>query len=176
MLQGKNLLQGINLPPRNATLQVGSPPPTLACHFCPRHFHSKGGRTKHMQVKHQHKLEGNGLGANPHASNLNLTLSPSPVLSPSHSSSHNVQFKRSPSPIPSDDTPSPPPSPSGGEVDAADIGIGAEYPQLDQDYNPPNFNVGDEQHAQPQANPGAPHITYHPKLNGKTFFLFIHKR
>ena len=150
-------------------LQVGSPPPTLACPHCPRHFHSKGGRTKHIQAKH----DANGL--NPHASNV--TLPPSPVSSLSHSSSHIVQFEEPPSPIPSDFTPTPPPS--YGEADAADdfpdIGLDAEYPQFNQNDIPPD--VGDElnedlppgDNPMEQHAPNPPHITYiyHPKLNGK---------
>ena len=150
-------------------LQIGSPPPTLACPYtgCLRHFHSKGGCTKHIQVKH-HANE-----PNPHVSNL--TIPPSPVPSSYHSSSHNVQFEWPPNPISSDFTPS---SPSCGEVDNfSNIGIDAEYPQFDQDYIPPDLNIGDnltpprdnpmeQQHA---PSPNAPHITYiyHPKLDGK---------
>jgi hypothetical protein len=147
-------------------LQVGSPPPTLACPYCPRHFHSKGGHTKHIRAKHD-------------ANGPNLTLPPSPTPSLSRSSSHNVQFKQPPSPIPSDPTPTPPPS--YGEVDAADnfadIGLDAEYPQFDRNDIPPDLNVGDEfnEDLLPGDNPMEQHapnplqITYiyHPKLDGK---------
>ena len=173
MLQNQNQLH-------NSYITLGSPPPAFACPHCPRHFYSKGGRTKHINVKH-HRTHTNG--PNPLA--YNLTLPPSPVPSSPHSSSHNIQFERppSPSPIPSNSTP--PPTPSHGEVDAADnavdnfadIGIDAEYPQFDQDYIPPDLNVGDELNIDlpPRDNPmerhapNAPHITYiyHPKLNGK---------
>ena len=155
-------------------LQIGSPPPTLACPYsgCLRHFRSKGGCTKHIQVKHHVN------GPNPHASNL--TIPPSPVPSSSHSSSHNVQFERPPNPIPSDSTPS---SPSHGEVDAADnfanIGIDAEYPQFDQDYIPPDLNLGGKL-MPPRNNPmeqqHAPDITYiyHPKLDSKLDYFLPH--
>jgi hypothetical protein len=148
-------------------LKVGSPPPTLACPHCRRHFHSKGGRTKHIQAKHH----ANASGPNPHASNRDLvvTLPPSPVSSSesSHSSFHNVQFEGHPSP-----TLFPP---SHGEADNfADIGIDAEYRHFDQDYIPPDLTVGDEDlprrdnHMEQHA-PNPPHIThiYHPKLDGK---------
>ena len=31
---------------------LGSPPPTIACPHCPRHFKTKSGRTRHIQAKH----------------------------------------------------------------------------------------------------------------------------
>ena len=31
---------------------LGSPPSTLSCPYCSRHFHSKGGRTQHIWAKH----------------------------------------------------------------------------------------------------------------------------
>lgn len=167
------MLQNQNLQLHNTytTLQVGSPPPTLPCPCCPRHFRSKGGRTKHIQVKHHMN------GPNPHASKLTLPPSPAgvPFSDSSHSSSHNFQFKRPPSSIPvTSDS-------SCGEVDAADnfsdIGIDAEYPLFDRDYIPPDLNVGDELNEDPpprdspmeQHAPNPSHITYiyHPKLNGK---------
>src|SRR5271168_3343150 len=150
------MLQNQNLQLRNTydtvQLGVGSPPPTLACPHCLQHFHSKGGRTKHIRVKHHTN------GHNLHAS--------------SHSPSHNVQFE--PSPIQSDSTPSPPPS--CGEVDAdnfSDIDI-LDTPQFDHDYIQPDLNVGDKLNKDllprddpmEQPAPDAPHIThfYHPKL------------
>ena len=175
-------------------LQIGSPPPTLACPFCPRHFHSKGGRTKHIRIKHHEN------GPNPHVSNL--TVPSSPVPSSPNSSSHNVQLDQPPSPVPPD--PSSSPLPLHGEVNTADnfsdIDIDAEHPQLDL---PPDLNVGDEsnENLPPGDNPleqhgldlnvssddesnedlpsvenpleqhssNPPHITYtyHPKLNGE---------
>lgn len=169
--------QNLQLHNTYTTLQVGSPPPTLACPYCLRHFHSKGGRTKHIQVKH-HGDHANG--PNPHSSYLILPPSPVPSESSSNSSSHSVQFERPPSPIiPSDSTPwSPSPSPSLGEADTADnfadIGIDAEYPQFNQDHIPPDLNTGDElnEDLPPRDNPMPVEqhtITYiyHPKLNGK---------
>ena len=159
--------------PRNAytTLQGGSPPPTLACPSCPRHFHSKGGRRKHIQAKHY----ANGL--DPHASNL--TLPPLPVLSSSSSTSaHSVQFQQPPSPIPSDYYAQSPPSHGEAADKVSDIGIDhadLEYPHFDSDRDSappgPDPNVGVESNDNPieQHAPNVQHITYiyHPKLNGK---------
>jgi hypothetical protein len=171
---------------RNTTLQIGSPP-TLPCPHCPRHFRSKGGRRKHLQVKHPDHTN----GPNPHAHATNLVaLPPSPVPSSSHSSSYNIE--RLPSPITPDSetTPSesPPSSRAELEVDAADdfadIDIDAEYPgpQFDQDYVPPDVDqdyvppdvyqdyvppdvdVGD---ALNDNLPPRQSTIYHPKLNGK---------
>jgi hypothetical protein len=158
-----------NMQLHNTTLQVGSPPPTLTCPFCLRHFHSKGGRTKHIQVKHRT----NGSNGNPHA----LSLPPSPVPSlalssvPSHTG--NVQFEQPLSFIPSQSTPSPPPS--HGEFYAADNNsdIGFEYPQFNRDYTP-DLDVGDELNNNLDVlprddTPNTPQTTYtyHPKLDGK---------
>jgi hypothetical protein len=175
------MLQNRNLQLHNTHLQVGPPPPTLACPYCPRHFYSKGGRTKHIQAKHDAN------GPNPHHAS-NVTLPPSPVPSLSQgSSSHNVQFERPPSSIPYSGAPSPPPS--YGEVDAADnfadIDIDAEYPQAQFDRNdsiPPDRNELNEDllprdptMEQPHA-PNPPHSVtyiYHPTLNGTVDFSTI---
>jgi hypothetical protein len=171
------MLQNQSLQPHNTTysvLQVGSPPPTLACPSCPRHFHSKGGRTKHIRAKHAN-------GPNPHASNLTRPLALSPVPTSPNLSLHTVQFERPPSPIPSDSTASSPRPPSRGEVDLADnfadIGVEADYLQLDRDHRSPDLNVNDEMNEDlpPRDNPmeripNPPHTStyiYHPHLNGK---------
>ena len=178
MLQGQK-------PQLYSTLQVGSPPPTLACPFCPRHFHSKGGRTKHIRAKHRNHADGPNAHWQPPNQTLTPPLAPG-VPSPSHSSSHNIQFEQPPSPISSDAIPSSPIPPSYGGVDAAnfaDIGIDAEFPQFDRDYVPPDLNAGNELPVNEDLPPGLgdnpinqhrdaphpPHITYiyHPKLNGK---------
>jgi hypothetical protein len=159
------------------TLQVGSPPPTLPCPHCLRHFRSKGGRTKHIKVKHRTHTNG---------PDPELSLPPSS----SHSSSHTVQIEQPPSPIPSDaeypqfDLDYIPPSPSSShslqsshnvqfERPPSLIQSDAEFPQFDPDYIPPDLNIGNEVNEDnPMEQPGAPnppHITYiyHPKLNGK---------
>lgn len=168
-------------------VQLGSPPPTLPCSHCPRRFRSKGGRTKHIKVKHPPGANAGGPNLNPQASNL--TPPPSPAPSSLHSSSHNIRFEQPPSPIPSGSTPIPPPS--RGEADA-DIGVDAEYPQpeFDRDCTPPasELNMGDDSEWNDDLPPtgrddpmqvdapNAPHIIYHPKLNGEFLFLPIHQR
>ena len=160
------------LPSTYTMLQVGSPPSTLGCPYCLQHICSKGGRIKHIQVKHHVNRH------NSHASNLTLP----PSLSHSKLSSHNIHWlfnlEQPPSPNLSNSTPSPSPPPSHREVDAAnnlgDIGI-HKYPQFNQGYIPPDLNVGDELNEdllfkdKPIA-PDPPHhvkYVYHPKLDGK---------
>jgi hypothetical protein len=105
------------------TLQVGSPPPTLACPSCPRHFYSKGGCRKHIQVKHRANLS----RLSPHASNL--APSPSPVPSSSHSTEFDV-------------TPSPPSHPLDLNEDYIPPDLNEDYipPDLNEDYIPPDLN------------------------------------
>jgi hypothetical protein len=76
----------------------GSPSPAIVCLYCPRHFHSRGGRTRHMQAYHQAEFG---------VHEPNPSAPPSPIP---YSSSHP------PSPIPSNYMPPPsnytPPPPS----------------------------------------------------------------
>ena len=83
------------VPNRNHAYTLGSPPPTFACPCCPRHFKSKSGRTRHIQVKHLDYL------SEPHALDTGAHTSPIPSLNSLQPSFHN------PSPDPS---PSLPPS------------------------------------------------------------------
>lgn len=77
-------------------LEIGSPPPTLACPHCPRHFYSKGGRTKHVRAMH------GADGLVPQKSGLS---SPSVLSSPVSPSSQHPPYQdslREPSPTPPD--------------------------------------------------------------------------
>ena len=134
-----------------------SPPPTLACPYCPRYFHSKGGCTKHIQGKHHVDR-----------SESNLPLPSSPIPSSSQLSSHEFCYEQPGplSPIPSDSTP---PPPSQGQFSATEPDVdmdvdNSEHLQSDRDYIPPEGNAA-EWHV-----PDPPHIkcAYHPKLNGKS--------
>jgi hypothetical protein len=40
---------------------VGTPPPSLPCPHCPRHFYSKTGRTRHIHAKHSEVVDVNVL-------------------------------------------------------------------------------------------------------------------
>jgi hypothetical protein len=141
-------------------LGLGSPPSALPCLSCDCcwHFHSKGGRTKHMKAKHDtNRLE----------------------PQESSSSSQRPPFQdlpREPSPMSSDPaTPPPSPSPGGSNADVDMI----SHPNFEQDEMLPHNFVqessrdslaGDDQH-----DPDPPRLTrlYHPKLDGKSHF-FIH--
>src|SRR6266852_7147416 len=73
---------------------LGSPLPTIVCPYCPRHFRSRGGRTKHIRAYHQDE-------SGPPVPN------PSAPLPIPHPSSQPA------SPIPSDHTP---PLPDGSSI------------------------------------------------------------
>jgi hypothetical protein len=143
-----------NLRIRN-THRLGSPPPPFACPHCLRHFHSKGGRTKHIRAKHADELE-------PHESS-----SPPPFRSSSQKSFSHKSHE-------------PPQSINGsapdGHSDAAldDINIDINHPDFnfappepfmdfgeDLDQNLPPANNGRDEHS--------PSVTraHHPMLNGK---------
>ncbi|KAF8506107.1 hypothetical protein JB92DRAFT_2833021 [Gautieria morchelliformis] len=151
----------------NPNLQVAhahtlrSPPPTLACQFCPQHFRSKGGRTKHIQAKHP--VDGLEIHGSNHSS------PPSPSSSPSQdSSSHRSPPEQPPSPIPFE----PMPVPTSDNMDV-------EYPSFVLDHTPPgsyvafgeelNINSSPGGNARDQYTPDLPRIThaYHAKLNGQ---------
>jgi len=110
---------------------LGSPPPTIACPYCPRYFKTKSGRTRHIQAKHSDRPD--TTAAHPHPSLPLATASPgpsgfvpslppydgfdadmdiaSPILSLPQPSFHN------PSPVPSHFAPSFPPSCDGFNAD-----------------------------------------------------------
>jgi hypothetical protein len=135
-------------PNRNHAYTLGSPPPTLKCPHCPRHFKTKSGRTRHIQGKHPASPN----RSEPHAPDT--VARPSPIPSLPQPSFHD------PSPVPSHFTPSLPPSSDrdGFNTD----------PNIDMDI--PNINM-DIEHPHPDVS----RITrvFHPKLNGMSIF-FIH--
>jgi len=172
------------LQPHN-TYALGSPSPAIACPYCLRHFLSRGGRTRHIQARHQ---------AESRSHEPNPSAPPSPIPD---SSSHP------PSPIPSNYTPLPPsnstpppsnhatpphsnytsPPPFNSVIPPADYGLSPFF-----DYLPPplhggieiaalNLDAEDDLDAAPGMNhpqvPDAPSITraYHPKLDGKVDFF-----
>ena len=158
---------GMPVPNRNLrihnTYTLGSPPPTLTCPYCPRHFHSKGGRTQHIRAKHH--IDGH----EPHGSNPS-----SPVSSSLHSSPHEFYFEQALSPIPFEST-----TPPREEVNTAnpDIDVDVEQPPFDSNSTPPDFYgdqlnedlpPGEDAMEQPDP-PHPPHLTrsYHPKLDGE---------
>ena len=150
-----------------------SPPPTISCSYCPRHFLTRAGRTKHIQAYHNPEPA-------PHESSPSASPPPLPFPSP-YTSPHP------PSPIPSDNIPPPldyiPRSPSNYSPPSAN----ASSPFID-DMTPPwhgddsvpdsndesnlggAFLSGDT--GDPQV-PYAPSITraHHPTLDGKLAFL-----
>ena len=133
----------------------GSPPPTIACPFCPRHLKSKGGRTRHIQAKHSGVLE-------PHA--LDLATNPSRTSSSPQPSFHGMN------PVPSNFV-SPPPS------DLDDLSIvepnaylNINHHQFDQG----SPGLGGDPNVRGQHVPDAPRLihVYHPKLDGGVGFSF----
>ena len=158
---------------QNHTYTLGSLPPNLtpACPCCPQRFKSKGGRTRHIQVKHPDYI------SQPHASapdtgahtsptpSLNLLQpffhDPSPVhasapdtgahISPTPSLNSLEPSFHDPSPVPSHYMPSLPPSCDGFNADS-DIDM-------------------DKEHPHPDTSP----ITrvFHPKLNGMSIYIYI---
>ncbi len=102
------------------------PAPTFPCIYCPRYFHSKDGRTRHIQAKH-------GLGSG----SQNPNLPPSPVAS----SSYNQDLDP-PIPIP-DGAGS---SEGGFDLNVADLDVGASVgSNVDSERPSPGrseFNLG----------------------------------
>jgi hypothetical protein len=142
-------------------------PPAIACPYCPRHFRSRGGRTKHILARHQAD-ESEHHEPNPSAPPSPIPYSsphpPSPVPS-ELSSSHYM-------PPPADYAPSPLPEyymppPSCGGADAA----------------PPNSDdeddIGYALLRGGMSNPQVPDTlpisrAYHPKLDGESVFFWVH--
>ncbi len=103
---------------------VGSSPPTLPCPYCPRYFHRKGGRTRHIQAKHP------ASGSEP--------PSPGPAAYTAPISPLPQQSFRGSSPIPSDFTPPLPPSQHGFNTDTnVDGEVDGNVP-LGDDPDPPH--------------------------------------
>jgi len=88
------------------------PPPTFACPHCFRYFHSKSGRTRHIQAKH--------IRSRPQSPNL----PPSPVPL-SYSSSHGFRSE-DPESAPARSTPLPSESEGGFGAADPDASIGFE--------------------------------------------------
>jgi hypothetical protein len=140
---------------------LGSPPPTLPCPYCPRHFRSKGGRNKHIRAKHDFE------GLDPHE--------PSPSESQQLSSNESYH-ERAPSPIPSDPMRSPSPLPEGSN---ADYDIDVDHPVFNSDYTPPGSYVEELNRNSPPGghvhDEHVPRVTraYHPKLDGKSLNIMF---
>jgi hypothetical protein len=151
------------LPNRNLRIQntftLGSPPPTLTCLHCPRHFRSTGGRTKHIRTKHQ--------------TDESFPPDSNPSVSPSAQSS-SEQSPEPSSPIPSNFESTTPPI-RGGFDPAADWDVEQRDPDLG--YAPPGSDSDAENEDPPpessQHIPIDPSITrtYHPKIDGKSIFV-----
>jgi hypothetical protein len=152
-----------------------SPSPTISCPYCPRWFHSRGGRTQHIQALHQVDES--------EPPEFNPPVVPSPLPHLLHSSS------QPPSPISSGSVPArPPPSddiprPFCRDLDSAGLGLDVEGDNFDLGYVPPDINsvFGDEAHEDAPLGagmsdchvPDAPQVTriYHRKLDGKSIFF-----
>src|SRR5882762_3148182 len=159
-----------NLRARNVRLHtLGSPPPTLPCPHCPRHFHSKTGRTRHIQAIHHDDSGVDGLEPQDH--NTSLPSSPS-VEDPESQHSHRSQNDKQP-PAPSDRMSSPAP------LFDHNLDMDVDPPHADWDYTPPGSDVDPEPEPEPNQNssplgdrnqraPDPPHITrtYHPTISG----------
>lgn len=156
-----------NLRSHNARIHtLGSPPPTLPCPHCPRHFHSKTGRTRHIQAHHNNSDVD---GHEPQDRNASPPSSPS-VDDPGSQYSHRSQDDEQP-PAPSDRMSSPAPSFNHN------LDMDVDPPHADWDCTPPGSDIDPE--AEPNRNssplgdgsqraPDPPRIkrTYHPTING----------
>ena len=167
------------------TFQIGSPPPTLKCPYCPRHFKTRSGRTRHIQAKHPTN------GSEPHAPDTVAAArtSTSPIPSPRQSSfhdpspvsSHFLPSFHGPSPVPSHfmpsfHDPSPVPShfmPSFHDPSPVPSHFMPSFPPSIDGFNDvdPNIDMDIE-----RPLPDASCITrvFHPKLNGMSIFFFTY--
>ncbi len=139
----------------NQVLQThgaSSLPPTLPCPYCPRYFHRKGGRTRHIQAKHP---ANESEPPSPGPSACPAPISPLPQLSFHGSNS-----------IPSDFMSPHPPSQYGFNTDTN------MDTHSDRDYTQPEHN-GEVDGNVPGSDPDPSRITctYHPKLDGMLIFL-----
>jgi hypothetical protein len=150
------MLSNRNLRIQNA-FTLGSPPPTLACPYCPRHFRSTGGRTKHIRAKHQ--MDGSGCPE------------PNPSRPPSPMQSLLQPPPGPPSPVPFNSPTQLPPLCRG--LDHADLDT--EHPYSDPEYALSGFYSDimneDPPPASSQDIPLSVTRAYHPKLDGKSIFL-----
>ena len=137
-------------------LARGSPPPTLPCPYCLRHFKTKSGRTRHIQTKHGAELQAPNLATHP---------SPQPSDSASAASSR-------PSPRPSLDIFNAEPIDINDQSDQNSI-VSEHGEELEVHQN---FPPGDDPNVRDCYVPGVPQITraYHPKLDGVLDFSLIY--
>jgi hypothetical protein len=155
---------------------LGSPPPTLACPHCLRHFKTKSGRTRHIQAKHPAGAN----GPETHASDTAASRSPIPSFPQLEASFHDSSpvpshFIPSPSPSSSHFIPSPPPShfiPSPPPSHFIPSPPSSPPPSCDGFIADPNIDMDIAEHPHPNAS----RITrvFHPMLNGMSiFFIYI---
>jgi hypothetical protein len=131
------------------TYILGSPPPTVACPYCPRHFKVKSGRTRHIKAKHSGVPEPHA----PEPATDPLRISSSPESPQPPPSFYGTNSTRSVSPVPSD--------------------LASPYLDIDNHQFDQGSLGGD-----PDVNlPDAPSIrrTYHPKLNGVLISSLIYR-
>ena len=146
---------------------LGSPPPTLACPYCPQHFKTKIGCTRHIQAKHPAD------GSEPHAPDTAAQSIPSSLQLSFHDSS----------PIPSHIMPSLPPSCDRFNANS-NLDMDIEHPHSDQGYIlsecgeevNENFPSGGNPNVRNQHVPDASRIThaFHPKLDGMSIVCYIY--
>jgi hypothetical protein len=132
---------------------LGSPPPTFACPYCPRHFKAKSGRTRHIQAKHSGVAKPNA----PDPDLSHISSSPQPSFHGTNPVSSNFA--------------SPPPDLDDIFIDEPNAYLDMDDPQFDQ--GPPGGNPDD---VRGQHGPDAPRTTriYHPKLDGVLSFSLIY--
>ena len=133
------------------TYTLGSPPPTLGCPFCPRHFRSKGGHTQHIRAKHHID------GREPHGSNPSLPPSPVPSESTTPPSREEVNTANPDIDVeqPPFDLNSPPPDVYGDQLNE-DLPPGEDVMERPDPLHPPD----------PLHRPCLMR-SYHPKLDGE---------
>jgi hypothetical protein len=144
------------------TFTLGSPPPTLTCPHCPRHFCSTGGRTKHIRAKYQTD------GSSP--------PDPNPSVPPPFVQSLSQLSPGPSSPIPSDFESTMPPIHGGFNHPNWDSNWDVEQPYSDLGYAPPGSDSDavneDPPPASSQHIPIPPSIT-HPSIYYSSLHLLL---
>lgn len=139
------------------SLQVGSPPPTLACPFCPRHFKSKSGRTRHIQSIHPDNGSAPGTLAAASSTPQPPPHNSSPV--PDHDHAPDTAADTSPTP--------PPPQPHPHDSSLSPVlsydGFDANH-SIDSDI--------DIEHPHPDTSRIS--RVFHAKLNGMSMFFYLY--
>lgn len=143
------------------------PSPTIVCRYCPRHFYTRGGLTKHIQAYHYAEHESYEPDPSPPPSPTSFLVPLSPIF---------ADYMLPPSPP---RTSPPPPSPPNYTPSPFSVplplheGADSAAPDSDAEEDLGLAELGGDL-MDPQVS-GAPFVTrtYHPKLNGKSMSFLV---